>query len=105
MSMSFYIATVYLEHYDNLPNACNIQRNFLAVKFENFIGKNFGIFNIFAQRIDCGRVKKHLGKAVIKSTHNPCLGSEIRKLYTPVLLHKIGFRRGIQTILFMDMFS
>ena len=33
---------------------CNIQRFFSVVKIENFVGKNFDIFLIFAQNIDCG---------------------------------------------------
>ena len=35
---------------------CNIpvQRIFSAVKIENFIWKNYDIFNIFAQNMDCG---------------------------------------------------
>ena len=33
---------------------CNKQRFFLASKIENFQLKNFDIFLIFAQNIDCG---------------------------------------------------
>ena len=33
---------------------CNIQRFFLALKFENFQQKMFDIFLILAQNIDCG---------------------------------------------------
>ena len=33
---------------------CDIQKIFSAVKIENFNGKNFDIFIMFAQNIDCG---------------------------------------------------
>ena len=33
---------------------CNIQRFFSGVKIENFVGKFFDIFLVFAQNIDCG---------------------------------------------------
>ena len=82
MSMSFYIATVYLEYYENLPSACNIQKNFSAVKVENFIGKKSIFLTFLHNALIVVALKKRLGKAVIKSTHNPCLGSEIKKMYT-----------------------
>ena len=57
----------------------------LALKTENFQLKNFDIFLIFAQNIDCGYTM---------STHNLCFGAKIRKigipLRTPVLLYKSG---------------
>ena len=39
-------------HYENLP----MQKTeiFLTLKIENFLLKNFDIFLIFAQNIDCG---------------------------------------------------
>ena len=33
---------------------CNIMEIFEAVRIENFMGKFFKIFNVFAQNIDCG---------------------------------------------------
>ena len=51
--------------------------------------KNFNIFLIFAQNIDCGYT---LEPPCLTSTHNLCFGGKIRKigipLHTPVLLHK-----------------
>ena len=39
-------------HYENLP--MQYTEIFLALKIENFQLKNFDIFLIFAQNIDCG---------------------------------------------------
>ena len=39
-------------HYENLP--VQYTKIFLALKIENFQLKNFDIFLIFAQNIDCG---------------------------------------------------
>ena len=62
-------------------------RDFLALKIENFLLKNFDIFLIIAQNIDCEYT-------VLTSTHNICFGAKIRKigipLHTPVLLYKSG---------------
>ena len=59
---------------------------FCALKIENFQLKNFDIFLIFAQNIDCGYMLEPLNIP----------------LHTPVLLHKIGVQGGID---YMDMFS
>ena len=73
-----------------------INRDFLALKIENFQLKNFDIFLIFAQNIDCGCTLEppRRGEAVLTSTHNLCFGAKIRKigipLQTPVLLYKSG---------------
>ena len=60
-------------------------------KNENFHWKNFDIFLIFAQNIDCGYP---LEEAVLTSTHNLCFGAKIRKigihLQIPVFLYKSG---------------
>ena len=60
---------------------------FLALKIESFQLKNFDIFLIFAQNIDCGY---RLAEAVLTSTHNLCFGAKIRTvgilLHSPVLL-------------------
>ena len=68
--------------------------------------KNFDIFLIFAQNIDCGYTLEPLRRAVLTSTHNLCFGAKIRKigipLHTPVLLYKSGVQRGIH---YTDMFS
>ena len=75
-----------------------INRLFELKKNENFQQKNFDIFLIFAQNIDC--------EAVLTSTHNLCFGAKIRKigipLHTPVLLYKSGVQGGIHHT---DMFS
>ena len=67
-----------------------------AVKIENFQLKNFDIFLIFAQNIDCGytqsmfwsKNKKNIKIFQLK------FGAKIRKigipLHTPVLLYKSG---------------
>ena len=39
-------------HYENLP--MQYTKNFFSSKIENFHQKNFDIFLIFAQNIDCG---------------------------------------------------
>ena len=86
---------------------------FKVVKNGNFHQKNFDIFLIFAQNIDCGYTLEppHRGssnecEAVLTSTHNPCFGAKIRKIcippHTPVLLCKSGVQGGIH---YTDMFS
>ena len=58
---------------------CNIQKFLKVVKNENFQYKNFDIFLIFAQNIDCGYTR---------------FGAKIRKigipLHTPVLPYESG---------------
>ena len=78
---------------------------FKVVKNENFKGKTFGIFLIFAQNIDCGYTLEppRLGEAVLTSTHNLCFGAKTGiPLHTPVLLYKSGVLGGI---LYTDLFS
>ena len=41
-----------MSHYENLP--MQYTKNFFSSKIENFHLKNFDIFLIFAQNIDCG---------------------------------------------------
>ena len=43
------------ELYQIMMKTCpyNIQRNFSAVKIENFVGKNLDSFNILAQNLHC----------------------------------------------------
>ena len=81
---------------------CNIQRFFK--KIENFQLKNFDIFVIFAQNIDCGYTLEP--EAVLTITHNLCFGAKMTKigipLHTPVLLYKRGVQGGIHST---DMFS
>ena len=72
---------------------------------ENFQLKNFDIFRIFAQNIDCEySIEPPLqggsnAEAVLTSTHNLCFGAKIRNigipLHTPVLLYKSGVQGGI----------
>ena len=73
---------------------------FIAIKKENFQQKNFDIFLIFAQNIDCGYTFEP------PRTHNLCFGAKIRKigipLHTPVLLYKSGVQGGIY---YTDLFS
>ena len=50
---------------------------FLALKIENFQLKNFDIFLIFAENIDCGYTlepprRGGIAEAVLTSTHNLC---------------------------------
>ena len=83
---------------------------FKVVKNEKFPPKNFDIFLIFAQNIDCGYTieppRHRLAVAVLTSTHNLCFGAKIRKigipLHTPVLLNKSGVQGGVH---YTDMFS
>ena len=76
-------------HYENTPMQYT-EKNF-GCKNDNFQWKNFDIFLIFAQNIDCGYT---LTEAVLTSTHNLCFGAKIRKigipLQTPVFLYKSG---------------
>ena len=69
---------------------------FSAVKIENFIRKNFDIFNIFAQNIDCGYTLEPPRRGGSNEYHNLCFGAKIRKigipLQTPVLLYKSGVK-------------
>ena len=63
---------------------------FIALKIENFQLKNFDIFLIFAQNINCGYTLEPPRRG------NLCFGAKIRKtcipLHTPVLLYKWGSR-------------
>ena len=85
---------IFDQHYENTP------MQYTDLKIEYFQLKNFVIFLIFAQNIDCGY------SLPTTSTHNLCFGAKIRKigipLHTPVLLYKSGVRGGIH---YMDMFS
>ena len=73
-----------------------IYRNFLALKIENFQLKNFDIFLIFAQIIDCGYTlepprRGGSNEYPLTSTHNLYFGAKIGiPLHTPVLLYKSG---------------
>ena len=80
-----------------------INRDFLALKTQNFQLKKFDIFLIFAQN----RLWVYVRTASpLTSTHNLCFGAKIRKicitLHTPVLLYKSGVQGGIH---YKDMFS
>ena len=75
---------------------CNKQI-FRALKIEIFQLKDFDIFLIFAQNIDCGYTlepPRRGGSKLLMSTHNLCFGAKIRKigipLQTPVVLYKSG---------------
>ena len=56
---------------------------FLDLKIENFQLKNFDIFLVFAQNIDCGYTNR-FAEAVLTSTHNLCFGAKIRKIGIPL---------------------
>ena len=77
-------------HYENL--SMQYTEVFKVLKNDTFQLKNFDIFLIFAQNIDCGYMG--LAEAVLTSTHNLCFGAKIRKigipLQTPFLLYKSG---------------
>ena len=67
--------------------------------------KNFDIFLIFAQNIDCGYTLEPPRRGSLTSTHNLCFGAKIRKigipLRTPVLPYKSGVQGGTQyTVMF-----
>ena len=49
-------------------------RDFLPLKIQKFHWKNFDIFNMFAQNINCGYTLEPP-----PSTHNLCFGAKIRK--------------------------
>ena len=74
-------------HNENLP--MQHKEIFFNRKNLKFHQKNFDIFHIFAQNLDCGYT---LEPAVLTSTHDLCLGPKIIKikipLHTPVLLYK-----------------
>ena len=48
-------------------------------KNEKFHQKNFDIFLIFAQNIDCGYTLEPPRRGGLTSTHNLCFGAKIRK--------------------------
>ena len=50
--MSLYYLACFTHHYENMP--MQYKEIFKVVKNENFPLKNFDIFLIFAQNIDCG---------------------------------------------------
>ena len=86
-----------------------INRDFLALKVENFQLKKIDIFLIFAQNIDCGYTLEPPRRGGSNEYHNLCFGAKIRKirkigisLQTPVLLYKSGVQGGIH---FTDMLS
>ena len=63
-----------------------INRDFLALKIENFQLKMFDNFLIFAQNIDCGYTVEPHRQAKIRKIDIP--------LQTPVFLYKIGVQGG-----------
>ena len=57
---------------------------FHGCKNDYFQTKNYDIFLIFAQNIDCGyTLEPPLSVAVLTSTHNLCFGAKIRKNVYP----------------------
>ena len=56
---------------------------FQGCKNVHFQMKNYNIFLIFAQIIDCGYPLERLSEAVLTSTHNLCFGAKIRKNVYP----------------------
>ena len=69
-----------------------MHQRFLALKTESFQLKNFDIFLLFAQNMDCG----YTLEPVLTSTHNLMFGAKIREigipLQTPVFYIKVGFK-------------
>ena len=61
-----------------------IYREFVAVKIENFIGKVFDIFNIYAQNIDCGSTLER-----VPTIYDLDQKKKGTPLYTRVLLYTI----------------
>ena len=76
------------------------------LKIENFQLKNFDMFLIFAQNINCGYTLEPPRRGGSNEYPQLCLGAKIRKicipLHTPVLLYKSGVQGGIH---YTDMFS
>ena len=75
---------------------CNVQRFFISeTKQKKFHWKNFDIFLIFVQNIDCGYTLEPPRRAVLTSTRNLCFGSKINR-YTPAnpqfVYIKVGFK-------------
>ena len=62
--------------------SCNKQQIFHGCKKDNFQMKNYDIFLIFAQNIDCGYTLE-LIEAVLTSTHNLCFRAKVRKNVYP----------------------
>ena len=102
-----------IQNIDYITKTCPCNKQiFLALKIENFQMKNYDIFLIFAQNIDCeytlepSRRGGSIAEAVLTSTHNLCFGAKIRKigipLHTPVLLYKSGVQGGVH---YTDMVS
>ena len=76
---------------------------FLALKFENFQLKNFDIFLIFTQNIDCANMlEPPLGGGSNKYPQSMFWGKYKKNRHTPVLLYKSGVQGGIH---YTDMFS
>ena len=73
---------------------CNIQRLFIAIKNEIFQQKNFDIFKIFAQNIDCGYTLEPPRRGGSNEYPQSMFWSKNKKigipLQTPVLLYKSG---------------
>ena len=73
-----------------------IFRFFSEEKFENFIAKNLIFLIYLLKTLIVGTCENHLTEAILRSTHNLCFGSKIRKvgipLHAPVLLKKVGFK-------------
>ena len=71
-----------------------------------FTGKNFDIFNMFAQNIDCGYMLEPPCRGHSNEYPQSSFGAKIRKkgipLQTPVFLYKSGVYEGIH---YTDMFS
>ena len=62
-------------------HAIHVYRNYFCCKNENFHRKNFDIFLIFAQNVDCG---KTLQRPWLTSFHNLCFGSKNKKKGKPL---------------------
>ena len=82
-------------HYENLP--MQYTEICLALKIENFQLKNFVIFLIFAQNIDCGYALEPPRRGGSNEYPQSMIWSKIRKigipLHIPVLLYKSGVIR------------
>ena len=66
----------------------------IPLKVENFQLKNFDIFLIFVQNIDCGYTLEP-PRQVLTSIHNLCFGAKIRQLwFTGVFIARTCFPDG-----------
>ena len=70
-------SAINISHYENM--SMQYSTIIHGCKHHNFQLKNYDIFLIFAQNIDCGYTVGQGSEAVLTSTHNLCYRAKIRK--------------------------